>query len=379
VISRRAVYETLDPTLLGAKSRVFRAVHHLLVIVGVLTVMLDTVPAISAAWSGVLVAVFNLALAFFTAEYLLRLYAAPEAPWGHADGEWRERLRWARSLHGIVDLLAVLPIVGLLLGLAPATARLFCVVWVLKLAPYSAGVSMLGRVMRQARAQLLSVLIAFVIILLSAATLQYLFERDAQPDAFGSIPAALWWTIVTLTTTGYGDAVPSTFLGRVLAGFVMICGIGIFALWAGILATSFADEIRRREFLRTWDLVARVPMFSHIGAATIGEMTRLLRPRDVADGTAIVRRGQPGDAMYFVVEGEVEIQIDPPVRLGPGTFFGEIALITGAPRSATVTATRATTLLALDLADFRDLAARRPELTRVIDDEARRRLGAVPA
>jgi voltage-gated potassium channel len=120
-------------------------------------------------------------------------------------------------------------------------------------------------------------------------------------------------------------------------------------------------------------------MFSHVGAATIAEMTRLLKPRDVAAGAAIVRRGQPGDAMYFVVEGEVEIQIDPPVRLGAGSFFGEIALVTGAPRSATVTAVRATTLLALDLADFRDLAASRPELHRVIDEEARRRLAAVPA
>jgi voltage-gated potassium channel len=378
LIHRRFVYETLDPTLLGTKSRIFRAVHHLLVIAGVLCVVLETVPTIPDAWSGPLLAVFEGALAFFVAEYALRLWAAPEAPWRHVS-EGRFRLHWARSLQGVVDLAALLPIAALLVGVPEETARLFCIVWVLKLAPYSEGVSMLGRVIRHARAQLLSVLIAFVIILLSAATLQYLFEREAQPEQFGSIPSALWWTIVTLTTTGYGDAVPATFLGRMLAGFVMVCGIGIFALWAGILATSFADEIRRREFLRTWDLVARVPMFSHVGAATIAEMTRLLKPRDVAAGAAIVRRGQPGDAMYFVVEGEVEIQIDPPVRLGAGSFFGEIALVTGAPRSATVTAVRATTLLALDLADFRDLAASRPELHRVIDEEARRRLAAVPA
>jgi voltage-gated potassium channel len=108
-------------------------------------------------------------------------------------------------------------------------------------------------------------------------------------------------------------------------------------------------------------------------------MTRLLRPREVAAGGAVVRRGQPGDAMYFVVDGEVEIRLDAPVRLGPGSFFGELALITGAPRSATVVAVRPTILLALDLADFRDLAGRRPELRALIDAEAQRRMSAAPS
>jgi voltage-gated potassium channel len=120
-----------------------------------------------------------------------------------------------------------------------------------------------------------------------------------------------------------------------------------------------------------------VPFFSRVGAATIAEVARLLRPRDAAAGAVIVRRGQPGDSMYFVVEGEVEVQLRPqPVRLGPGEFFGEIALITGGPRTATVLATQPTRLLALELADFRGLAASRPELTEVIDAEARRRLDA---
>jgi voltage-gated potassium channel len=378
-IDRRAIYETLDPRGPEGKSRAFRIVHHLMVVVGVATVILDTVPALAARWGPLLDLAFDATLAFFTAEYFVRLLVAPEAPWAHPGEPWRDRLHWATSTHGVVDLLSLLPIaLAAALGLDFSLARLFCVVWVLKLGPYSEGIAMLVRVVRHSRDQLFSVLIAFLIILLSAGTLQYVVEREAQPDAFGSIPSALWWTIVTLTTTGYGDAVPSTFLGRVLAGVVMVCGIGIFALWAGILGSSFADEIRRRDFLKTWDLVAKVPLFHDVGAATIAEMTRLLRPREVAAGAAVVRRGQPGDAMYFVVEGEVEIGLDQPVRLGPGAFFGEIALITGAPRTATVVATRTTILLALDLADFRDLAARRPELREVIDAEAERRLDAAP-
>jgi voltage-gated potassium channel len=379
LIDRSFIYEMLDPLSTGMKARVFRYVHHLVVLVGVAAVIAGTSPSLSPRWHTGLDTLYQLTFAFFVLEYLVRLQVAPLAPWMHPNEPWRSRLHWAMSLHGFVDLVAVAPFMAAVLaGVEPSLARLLCIVWVLKLAPYSEGILMLARVIRHARQQILSVLIAFIIILLSAGTLQYVLEREAQPDAFGSIPSALWWTIVTLTTTGYGDAVPSTFLGRILAGFVMVCGIGLFALWAGILASTFADEIRRREFLRTWDLVAKVPFFRDIGAATIADMTRLLRPREVAAGSAVVRRGQAGDCMYFVVEGEVEIQLDPPVKLGPGHFFGEIALITGTPRVATVLAVRSTVLLALDLVDFRDLAARRPELTKVINEEAARRIGMPP-
>ena len=204
-------------------------------------------------------------------------------------------------------------------------------------------------------------------VLLTAASLAYLIERNTQPDVFGSIPAALWWAIVTLTTTGYGDVVPQTVVGRMLAGVVMVCGILVFALWAGILATGYAQELRRREFLRTWELVAKVPFFHNIGASLIAEVARLLRPRDYPEGAIIVRRGEPGDCMYFVVEGEVEIElVDQGLYLGPGQFFGELALLTGAPRNASVVAASGCTLLALDVVDFHELMARQPELARVI-------------
>ena len=141
-------------------------------------------------------------------------------------------------------------------------------------------------------------------------------------------------------------SMPQTPLGRMLAGIVMVSGILVFALWAGILATGFAEETRRREFLRTWDLVAKVPFFHDVGAAVIADVARLLRPRDYPAGAIIVRRGEPGDCMYFVASGEVEMQLQPePVDLGPGEFFGEVALLTGDPRNATVVATRPCTLL----------------------------------
>jgi voltage-gated potassium channel len=101
---------------------------------------------------------------------------------------------------------------------------------------------------------------------------------------------------------------------------------------------------------------------------------RLVKSRDVAEGTIVVRVGEPGDTMYFVVSGEATVQLRPkPVILGPGSFFGEMALLFGTPRSATVTATKPSVLLALDIADFRALAGRQPEIINVIEAEGKRR------
>jgi len=192
--------------------------------------------------------------------------------------------------------------------------------------------------------------------------------------AFGSLPAALWWAVVTLTTTGYGDEVPQTHLGHLVGAMVMICGIATFGLWTGILATGFAAESRRRRFIQTWDLVSKVPFFQSLDPAAFTEITHMLRRVEVPARTAIIRRGRVGDCMYFIAEGEVQVDVSPtPVRLGAGAFFGEMALLGDLIRSANVSTTEASTLLILDLADFRTLMAHHAELARAIDAEGRRR------
>jgi voltage-gated potassium channel len=370
------LYQLLQPEAPGTVARVFRAIHHVMVAAGIGIMLADTVAPWRASREIALDAGFQTVCAFFFAEYVLRLIVAPGAPGAEHRGIWRSRLAWAVSLGGFFDLLGALP--GVLdIAFNPAYASLFGFIWAFKLVRFAPGLVSLQRVISDARNALLSVLLGFCIVLLLAASLAYLLERTAQPDTFGSIPAALWWAIVTLTTTGYGDVTPATPLGRMLAGFVMVSGILVFALWAGILATGFAEETRRREFLRTWDLVAKVPFFHHIGASTIADVARLLRPRHYPAGTVIVRRGEAGDRMYFVAAGEVEIRIAPqPIRLGPGEFFGEIALLTGGPRTATVVAVQRCTLLVLDIVDFRQLMGRQPDLARIIHEEAERRLVA---
>lgn len=368
------LYRLLDPEAAGS-ARAFRVVHHAMVAAGIGVMILDTEEAFRLDWSRELDAGFWIVCAFFVAEYMLRLAAAPAAPGAELRVEWRSRLAWAGSMGGLCDLAGTLPgVLAVVFG--PDVGSLPGFVWAFKLIRYAPGLAGLQRVISGARSALLSVLLAFCIVLLVSASLAYLIERGSQPQVFSSIPAALWWAIVTLTTTGYGDVTPLTPLGRMLAGIVMVSGILVFALWAGILATGFAEETRRREFLRTWDLVAKVPFFHDVGAAVIADVARLLRPRDYPAGAIIMRRGSPGDCMYFVASGEVEVQLQPePVVLGPGEFFGEVALVTGGPRNATIVAVRPCTLLILDIVDFRELLGRQPELSRIIHEEAERRPG----
>ena len=378
----------IDPAAKGRAARTFRAVNTGAVSLGLAAVVLGTVPDLAAAHATVLTAVALLVSAAFALEYALRLRlllgSQAERPPVDAFGEpvlpeeegAAAHLGQLASPLAIIDLVAAFGVpVALLAGLEPPMARLLGLVWILKPVRYSPALAMLARVARQEREPLLGVLIAFLITLLLAATGAYLLERDAQPGPFGSIPAALWWAVTTLTTTGYGDEVPATPLGRLLAGFVMVAGIAVLALLAGILASGYASELRRRDFLRSWDLVAQVPLFAAVGAPTIAEVARLLRPSDLPAGRVVVRRGERGESMYFIAAGEVEVRLPGgSVRLGEGKFFGEMALITGEPRTATIVTTRATELLALDVADFRALAATRPELSEAIHAEAERRL-----
>jgi voltage-gated potassium channel len=221
---------------------------------------------------------------------------------------------------------------------------------------------------------LLSVLVLFLMVLFLASVAVYFVERDAQPALFGSLPSAMWWAVVTLTTTGYGDAVPITPFGRLFAAVVMICGLGVFGLWTGILATAFAAETRRDNFLRTWESVTKVPFFANLGPAAIADVTHLLRTIDLPPRIVIIRKGQRGDCMYFIAAGEVEVDLPgKKVRLGEGAFFGEMALLGNYLRSANITTTRLSKLLVLDLADFRLLMARHPDLAQTIDAEAKRR------
>jgi voltage-gated potassium channel len=336
------------------------------VLVGVLTMVLLTVdPAYEAAHHWV-DAVLWACLAYFVLEWAVRLHHAAKAGRGWA---------YTVSFRGLVDIACAWAIpVALAVGADSKSAWLLGVLWMVKLVPGIPGLRQLRRVLVVESGSLLSVLLIFLIVLSLGSVAVYVLERDVQPQTFGSVPSALWWAVVTLTTTGYGDVVPVTPLGRMVAAMVMISGLGVFGLWTGILATGFAAETRRDNFLRTWESVTKVPFFAALGPAAIADVTQMLRTMDLPSRTMIIKKGQRGDCMYFIASGEVEVDLPgKKVHLGEGAFFGEMALLGNNVRGANVTTTKVSRLLVLDLVDFRMLMARHPDLAGTIDAEAKRR------
>jgi voltage-gated potassium channel len=331
----------------------------------VMMVLLTVDPAYEAAHHWV-DSILWACLAFFIFEWVVRLRHAFAAGRG-----WS----YAFSGRGMVDAVAAVAVpLAMIVGVNPKTAWLLGVFWMFKVVPGIAGLRQLRRVLVLESGPLLSVLLIFLMVLFLASVAVHFLERDAQPVAFGSVPATLWWAVATLTTTGYGDVVPVTPSGRLVAAVVMICGLGVFGLWTGILATGFAAETRRDNFLKTWESVSKVPFFAALGPAAIADVTHMLRTMDLPARTMIIRKGAAGDCMYFLAAGEVEVDLPgKKVTLGEGAFFGEMALLGKNLRSANITTTRVSKLLVLDLVDFRLLMARHPELAETIDTEAKRR------
>jgi voltage-gated potassium channel len=199
-------------------------------------------------------------------------------------------------------------------------------------------------------------------------------EREVQPDKFGSIPDAMYWAIITLTTVGYGDAAPATAIGRLIAGITAITGLVMLSLPVGIIATSFAEVIHRRDFVVTWNMVARVPIFQGLDAADIAGVMRFLRSQMVDAGVVIVRQGDPAHSMFFIASGLVEIELpDQRPRLSDGHFFGQIAMIRRGRQLATVRALEKTRLLVLTHEDFMALADQSPDIGLRIRDLAMKR------
>jgi voltage-gated potassium channel len=210
------------------------------------------------------------------------------------------------------------------------------------------------------------------------ASLLYAAEHDVQPDKLGTIPQAMWWAIVTLGTIGYGDVVPVTPLGKIIASVTIFGGLIMIALPVGIIATAFSEQIHRRDFVVTWGMVARVPLFAGLDASDIADILRLLRAQTVDAGDVIVRRGDPAHSMYFIAAGEVEIELAKRrVRLGVGHFFGEVAVLRRARRSATVQAVARTSLLVLSAEDMHALMEREPRIAERIKESVRSRLEAI--
>jgi voltage-gated potassium channel len=359
-------------------ARVAKTILLTAVVVSVVATSLETVEPLAAGYRVLFAAIELLTTSVFGVEYALRLWAAPEgAP--DAGSPVQARLRYATSAAGIIDLLAILPVfASVLLPIHPDWLRVGRLLRLFKVGRYAPALPLFAAVIRNESRPLLAALMVMTVLLVLNSGIMFALERAAQPSVFASLPHTMWWTIVTMATVGYGDIVPMTAVGKMFAGVVMILGIAMFAVPAGILATGFAIELRRRDFVVTWQTVARVPLFAGLDAARIAEIARLLKREIVPAKYAVVRRGEPADAMFFIMAGEVEVDVQPsPRRMGRGQFFGEIALLRDTTRTATVTTITECELLVLDVGDFRRLLDAHPEIKASIRQVAEQRLADV--
>ncbi|MFA6267856.1 MAG: cyclic nucleotide-gated ion channel [Pseudolabrys sp.] len=374
---RRRTYLTLEQASAGIGIAVDRFLVAL-ILVNLVVVALESVPSLAARFGVVFVAVEYLSLVVFTLEYALRLWSAVEHGPHRSLSATRARLKYVLSPTGIVDLLAVLPF--WLTFVMPEDLRfllVFRMVRFFKFARYSPAMRSLLDVIYRERRALFGCIVITAGATLVAASLMNLAEGTVQPDKLGTIPEAMWWAIVTIGTIGYGDVVPVTVLGKLIATGTIVLGVMMIALPVGIIATAFSEQIHRREFVVTWGMIARVPLFSELDAAEIADILQLLRAQVVEAGQIIVREGDTAHSMYFIAAGRVEVapRHRPPILLGPGQFFGEVAVLRRARRSATATALMRTNLLVLDAQDLHALMSREPRIAKRVNDVVKTRMG----
>ena len=239
------LYEQLEPSAWPKKG--LSPVNIVIVgviLIGTIAAILQTEPLV---FNGREQLFFVLELAFgvfFAVEYLIRLWVASQLPGPSATNK---RLRFVFSFSGLLDLVIILatfaPFVTVNL-IVLRLVRLLRIVRLAKLGRMSAAIKRLSRAVSSRKYELLFTMGLAVTVVVFGATALHIVEGDLQPDKFGSIPRAMWWSVVTLTTIGYGDVYPITVLGKIFAAVVAVAGIGLIAMPTGILASAFSEAVR---------------------------------------------------------------------------------------------------------------------------------------
>lgn len=248
--TKRIIADLLEPDGEGTRASAWvGGFIALLVVLNLIAMILESVEALAAEHESFFFAFELASVALFTLEYLLRLWSCTERP--AYRGPLLGRLRFVLTPLALIDLVAIGPFflrMFFSVDLRVLRAlRLFRLMRIMKLGRYSKAMQLMGQVIRANRAELSVVVVLLVVLLVVSSSLMYFVEHEAQPEDFSSIPATMWWGVVTLTTVGYGDVFPVTALGKVLAACMALFGIGMFALPAGILSTGFMEAMAHNE------------------------------------------------------------------------------------------------------------------------------------
>jgi voltage-gated potassium channel len=248
------VHSLLHPQIGDTKwDKILNGFIIILILLNVLAVMLETVHAIHDEYEHFFKIFDLISVLIFSVEYILRVWSCTIHP--EYEHPVLGRLKYMISIDAIIDLLAILPFyVHVIVGLDLRVLRILRLLRFLRLfqlTAYMKAAKMVKNVFtsRASELKLSIVLISFLIII--AASLLYFAEHNAQPQVFSSIPATLWWAVVTVTSVGYGDMVPITLTGKILTGIVTLFGLAVFALPAGIITAGFLEEMRKLKNKKT--------------------------------------------------------------------------------------------------------------------------------
>ncbi|MDD1715837.1 MAG: ion transporter [Methanolinea sp.] len=240
------VHKILEPEDRETRASAFFNVFITAVIlISIAVMVLSSVKSLWIQYSLLFSAVFFFTTVVFSIEYPLRLWSCTSDP--RYASPFRGRLMWALTPFALIDLFVVFPFyLNIFLGINITALVVLRVFRVFKLIRYSDSINLIIRVVKAQKGMLITAYLVLFIALISASTLMFQIENPGQPEKFSSIPATMWWGIVTLTTVGYGDIVPVTAAGKILGGCITLLGIGIFALPAGILASGFTQELQKK-------------------------------------------------------------------------------------------------------------------------------------
>ncbi len=221
-----------------------------LISLNVIAIIMESMPELHAVYKRQFFMFESISVLIFSVEYLLRIWSSVELVGYQNDGPVKARLRYMVTPLAIIDLIAIIPFFFMFFFVVDLRfLRVIRLLRIFKLTRYSGAMNLVLSVFKEEANAFFAAFSVLLMLLILASSGIYVIEHKIQPDVFGSIPAAMWWAMATLTTVGYGDVVPVTSLGKIFGGFITVIGVGMVALPAGILASGFADQIHRRRTL----------------------------------------------------------------------------------------------------------------------------------
>lgn len=246
---KERVYLALNPLGTTYKPGLTLArVFALIIMVNVLAAVLETDSVYYAAYGTIFDIIAYFSMVIFSVEYALRLWTCTCNPaYRHPV---RGRLRYAATPLALIDLVTIAPLYVSIFIPDPSLSMLFRfsrIFWILKLGHYLESMQTFGAVVRAKKNDLFVSFFLIILLIIISSSLLFWVEHDAQPEKFSSVIASLWWGVETMATVGYGDIYPVTFTGKLIGSFVMLMGIGLFAVPAGIFASGFVEVRHKRD------------------------------------------------------------------------------------------------------------------------------------